>query len=249
MLAQTPLDKDGSDVGSNKSGNDIIWQSLRTLTASKARPFKIERNYFNDKIYVLSNLLDCAVQAPDKQQRRTYIGRIMTLKKSTQKTIMAMIESRSSNSTPKKTDTSASKLTPKIHNYSPIVQTSSSKSIGTSSGTLPSWNSLGSNTSTSSSSKTPSKGLFATQSPFQTTKETTEAVISRMNCTGAGNDTTSTIGPTTPYRATPTQPTNASPLKSSLKKSGDGAISQSKGYSVAFGIPGQDASPFTPSML
>ena len=63
MLAQTPLDTERNGVGSTYTGNEMIWQSLRTLTASKARPFKVERKYFNEKIYVLSNLLDRAVQA------------------------------------------------------------------------------------------------------------------------------------------------------------------------------------------
>ena len=240
MLAQTPLDTEGNGAGSAYSGNDMIWQSLRTLTASKARPFKFERTYFNEKIYVLSNLLDCAVQAPDKQQRRTYIGRIMTLKKSTQKAIMAMIEARSSNSTPKKEVLSEAKSTTKTQIFSPLVQASSSKSLGNSS--LPSWNSIGSNTS-----KTPSKGLFATQSPFKATKETTEAVISRMNCTGAGNINMTAADTSTPHKANSALGTTMSPLKSSLKKSGDGSHSQNRGHSVAFGLPGQISSSFTPN--
>lgn len=89
-MAQLPL------KNSNLSGIDLIWSALFVISSARARPVP---NLIEDasmvKLYVLGNLLDCAVQHPDKQQRRNYIGRIMGLKKPFQKSIMASIEQRS----------------------------------------------------------------------------------------------------------------------------------------------------------
>jgi len=46
------------------------------------------------KLYVLSNLLDCAVQSPNMHKRRKYIERIMKLDKPVQKVLMGLIEKR-----------------------------------------------------------------------------------------------------------------------------------------------------------
>ena len=88
------------------SSADDIWTSLLILTSKRARP--MEQGFDNDsdpssmsssklKMYVLSNLLDCAVQCIP-EQRKLYIQRIMTLPKPIQKTLMALIERRSKNS-------------------------------------------------------------------------------------------------------------------------------------------------------
>lgn len=80
------------------------------LTSTKARPLPKDPNKDESesqmtparlKLYVLSNLLDCAVQSPNMQRRRQYIERIMGLNKSVQKTLMSLIERRGK-TTPKK---------------------------------------------------------------------------------------------------------------------------------------------------
>ena len=80
------------------------------LTSTKARPLPKDTNKEDSdarmtparlKLYVLSNLLDCAVQSPNMQRRRQYIERIMGLNKPVQKTLMSLIERRGK-STPKK---------------------------------------------------------------------------------------------------------------------------------------------------
>lgn len=73
------------------------------MTSSRARPLPKEpRKEGSDnritparlKLYVLGNLLDCAVQTQDLQKRRVYIERIMSLTKNVQKILMALIEKR-----------------------------------------------------------------------------------------------------------------------------------------------------------
>jgi chromosome segregation ATPase len=231
-LAKSPLDTGG--VASDRiahSGSDLIWQSLQTMSSSRARPLPQELRFSNEKILVLSHLLDCAVHVPDKQQRRTFIGRIMTLKKSTQKTIMAMIESRSSRHSPVKGATTHQK---KVSPHPTLTKSSSSASNKNS--PVPS----SSKQSQTQQKLTPPIRLFSSQIPL-TTKRNAEAVISRMNCGGTStvNSTVveSSIVQTPPASKTPSGGESTPPLKSSLRKSGDPSSAQQRGYSVAFGSP------------
>jgi chromosome segregation ATPase len=77
-----------------------IWASLFQLTSSLARPVSSEKIVAATlppselKYYILSNLLDIAVNHPNLDDRRSYIGRILQLSKSSQKRLMALIERR-----------------------------------------------------------------------------------------------------------------------------------------------------------
>lgn len=103
----TPLD--------DATSSELIWNSLLIMTSARSRPLVAESKQ-GIILSVLSNILDIAVQTKDKQRRRKYIGRIMTLKKSSQKTIMEMIESR--NKTSKKSPPRSSRKTPPRHKLS-----------------------------------------------------------------------------------------------------------------------------------
>jgi chromosome segregation ATPase len=101
---------DLQDMAGKSPGTDRIWTSLLMLTSTKARPLPKDLHRDDSdsrmtparlKLYVLSNLLDCAVQSPNMQRRRQYIEKIMGLNKSVQKTLMSLIERRGK-STPKK---------------------------------------------------------------------------------------------------------------------------------------------------
>jgi hypothetical protein len=210
------------------------------MSSIKARPLRTEKEYHIEKILVLSHLLDCAVQAPDKQQRRTYIGRIMTLKKSTQKTIMAMIEARSS-SNKNNSPTKGVKLKAESISQLPSSTASPSKSSGSSKQSVYQANNVSSSVP-AVKQKQVLGGLFSSPSPFQSTKETTEAVISRMNCAAVGNSSSKME----PLMYTPPikKQSESTPLKSSLRKSSE-TSSSNRGYSVAFGDP-LAKSPNTP---
>lgn len=111
------------------SGNDLIWTTLLPVTSRRARPLpseidSVSSDALQRKLRVLGNLLDCAVQAPDKQLRRQYIGRIMGLPKHTQKTIMAMIEQRAAAA--KNSSSSAQRPTPRRSGNSRKDRSSSS---------------------------------------------------------------------------------------------------------------------------
>ena len=83
-----------------KTESDQIWTSLLMATSTRARPIPKESLQDENmspprlKLYVLSNLLDIAVQCPNKQQRREFIERIMKLNKAVQKVLMSLIERR-----------------------------------------------------------------------------------------------------------------------------------------------------------
>jgi|UPI000581B4D3 chromosome segregation ATPase len=103
------------DENTNFNEPSKIWTSLLLLTAQRARPSSTANEKLTPhrlKCHVLANLLDCAVAAPNLNHRRTYIERIMTLERVTQKTLMALIEQRgrrSSSSRGSRTRTSSTK--------------------------------------------------------------------------------------------------------------------------------------------
>jgi chromosome segregation ATPase len=231
-LANSPLEtgEKASDRDAH-SGSDLIWKSMYTMSSSRARPLPQELQFSNEKVLVLSHLLDCAVHVPDKQQRRTFIGRIMTLKKSTQKTIMAMIESRSSKHSPVKS------ATPTQKKASPHETSTKSSSRITKNSPVPA-----SSTpfiSQQDQKLTPPVRLFSSQIPLST-KRNAEAVISRMNCSGSSFVNSTVVEPST-MRISPVSNTlpgeSTPPLKSSLRKSGDPSSVHQRGHSVAFGSP------------
>ena len=124
--------KDATKKQQKQQSADDIWKSLLTHTSTRARPL-IDDDVPEDqqnmsatrlKVCVLSNLLDCAVQCADLEQRRSYIQKIMGLSKTVQKTLMTLIEQRTkkksagggtpttSRSTPTKSVNSSSRRTP-----------------------------------------------------------------------------------------------------------------------------------------
>ena len=79
---------------------DDVWTRLLALVSTRARPLLSGQDDDKSlspprlKSYVLSCLLDCAVQTTGLDLRKQYISRIMELPKPTQKTLMGMIEQR-----------------------------------------------------------------------------------------------------------------------------------------------------------
>lgn len=91
-------DDDEENHGNHHKSSDDVWTSLLIVTSTRARPVSGSDTTLTPprlKLYVLSNLLDCAVQCANVDQRRTYIQRIMKLPKATQKVLMGLIEKRS----------------------------------------------------------------------------------------------------------------------------------------------------------
>ncbi|GKY90474.1 hypothetical protein MPSEU_000021200 [Mayamaea pseudoterrestris] len=92
---------DDNHAPSEKQSADEIWTSLLIMTSTRARPLVespvTDRKQMSPtrlKIYVMSNLLDCAVQCQDLQRRRLYIEAIMSLPKPVQQLLMSFIEKR-----------------------------------------------------------------------------------------------------------------------------------------------------------
>jgi hypothetical protein len=119
-----------------------MWTSLLVSTSTRARP--VTNSNDNDdsypdgnvtdqrtlrlRLFVLSNLLDCAVQHTNLEQRRTHITRIMNLPKGVQKTLMALIEKRnpgmttsSSTTTTSRNDRNGSSEKHAIASYPPVA--------------------------------------------------------------------------------------------------------------------------------
>lgn len=107
-VCESPVDSSHTSASSpGQGGGERIWTALLMLTSTRARPLpkdveeSAKMNPARLKLYVLSNLLDCAVQSPNMHRRRKYIERIMKLDKQVQKMLMGLIEKRSGSSNKK----------------------------------------------------------------------------------------------------------------------------------------------------
>lgn len=253
------------------SGNDLMWSTLLRITTQRARPMPQQPEIVDElqrKLYVLGNLLDCAVQAPDKQLRRQYIGRIMGLPKHSQKTIMAMIEQRASGS--KRHGSSAHKHSPsrsprRNNTPSRIVPPSPSRqsrnSISSQQPTAPSSSAAGPLTpqlkptllcsaqsapqalaqlNCSNSAQQVAKTVVLSCQPSRNGRQNTPPPRLPTSCTNE-NDKTHPASRSAGKHSTPMLPnTPVSPMRSALKKPN----SPSRGHSVAFS-PGSE-SGYTP---
>lgn len=191
-----------------------IWTVLWQWSTERSRPAAFQNNLSNLGnttntaavphlliVAVLSNLLDCAVQVPDKALRRQYIGRILTLPKAAQKAIMALIELRSS-ATSTTPGSSSSRKSP--GKQSPVAPRTTTPHSSTSPGMLQQQEQHNQQEQPLSSTRTPyllpphypSPSSIANKEQQQqqrsftpTTKLPTMSAhdaLSRMNCSSAG---------------------------------------------------------------
>jgi hypothetical protein len=228
MLAKSSRDVEGA---STASGTDLIWNTLLSMSAESARPIPSNKLPSSVPLAVLGNLLDCAVHVADKHQRRSFIGRIMTLPKASQKAIMAMIEMRTKTGDPTSATRSPSSVKrPKSPLKSPP--------------TAPAQN--------SGASPYQTTGIQQSRRSSSSNKASAHDALSRMNCTGVGTSTSlaatvmrnNATSVSSPEVTTATTPTSA--IKSSLRKSGEAV--QRGVHSVAFGTPvASMASAFSPA--